>query len=342
MKNLYPSSIRSKLILLGALAFLPVVLLTVFTSWHLRKLEIAGAGEGMAKILDFAILHEEEVIRGTHRNLSVLAEVPIVRKGGNQSDEFLARFLRSSPVYANFGVARLDGQIVNSAVPLKKPVNISDRLYFKEALRTRSFSVGQYQMGRITGTPVINFGYPLLDQQGNATGVVFAALNLSLVTQFESLIDVQTPKNSTYVKLDSNGAVLTSYPEAQSFGRGNLLERSLFEIISQEKKGTSQAVGADGVERLYLFSPFHGPLNRNEGYALLGIPTEELFTEVNRKLVVELAALAVIGVLFLAVVWLGGDSLIVRPVGALVDATKRLAGGDLTARLDQQAQDQEG
>ena len=90
----------------------------------------------------------------------------------------------------------------------------------------------------------------------------------------------------------------------------------------------------DGVERLYLFSPFRGPLNKNEGYALLGIPTKELFTEVNRILVVELTALAVIGILFLAVVWLGGDSLIVRPVGALVDATKRLAGGDLRPGRD--------
>jgi PAS domain S-box-containing protein len=332
MKNLYPTKIRSKLILLGVLAFLPVVLLTVFTSWHLRKLEIEEARERMAKILDFAILHEEEVIRETHRILSVLAEVPFVRDGGNRSDEFLARFLKSSPAYANFGIARLDGRVVASALPMKEPVNISDRLYFKETLRTRAFSVGQYQVGRITETPVINFGYPLLGPQGNVTGIVFAALNLSLVTQFESLIDVQTPKDSTYVKLDGNGAVLTSYPESQMFGRGHPLEKSLFEKISKEKRGTFQAVGADGVERLYLFSSFLGPLNKNEGYALLGIPARELFTEVNRVLVVELAALAVIGVLFLAVAWLGGDSLIVRPVGALVDATKRLAGGDLTAR----------
>ena len=60
MKNLFPSSIRSKLILLGVLAFLPVVLLTVFNSWYQRRLEVAEANERMAKILDFAILHEEE------------------------------------------------------------------------------------------------------------------------------------------------------------------------------------------------------------------------------------------------------------------------------------------
>ena len=103
MKNLYPSNIRSKLLLLGALAFLPVVLLTVFNSWHLRKLEIAEAKERMAKILDFAILHEEEVIRQTHRNLSVLAEVPIVRKGGIQSRRISRAVLKEKSRVREFG-----------------------------------------------------------------------------------------------------------------------------------------------------------------------------------------------------------------------------------------------
>ena len=36
--------------------------------------------------------------------------------------------------------------------------------------------------------------------------------------------------------------------------------------------------------------------------------------------------------LFLAIIWIGGNTLIVRPVGILVDASKRLAAGDLTVR----------
>ena len=332
MKNRYPSSIRSKLILLGALAFLPVVLLTIFNSWHLRKLEVAEARERVSKILDFAILHEEEVIRDTHWILSVLAEVPDLRKGGKPASEFLARLLVNSPEYTNFVVCRPDGQVVASAVPLTTEINFSDRPYFQDVLKSKSFSIGPYTVGRITGKPIIVLGYPVIDRRGDVTAVLLAPLDLSRVTRFEAELKVQIPRNSTYVKLDGNGAVLTSYPESQMFGSGHALEKPLFEKISKEKKGTFQAVGADGVERLYLFSSFRGPLNKNEGYALLGIPTRELFSEVNRILAAELAVLAVIGLLYLAVVWFGGNSLIVRPVEALVDATKRLAGGDLTAR----------
>ena len=332
MKNLFPSSVRSKLILLGVLALVPVVLLTVFNSWHQRRLEVAEARERIAKILDFAILHEEEVIRETQRILATLVEVPAIREGGSSASESLARLLKYSPEYANFGLIRPDGRLIASALPFKKPLNLTDRSYFQDAVRTRTFSVGEYQVGRVTGTPVINFGYPVIDRKGKLTAVIFAALDLSRVTKFEAEIDVQTPANSPYVRLDSKGSVLSSYPETQLFGKGNPLEKPLLRKILKEKRGTFEATGADGVERLYLFSPYRSPMNREGGYALLGIPTKTLFAEVDRLFVTNLAALSIIAVLFLAIIRLAGNTLIGRPVGILVDASKRLAAGDLAAR----------
>ncbi|HQT97576.1 MAG TPA: PAS domain S-box protein [Thermodesulfobacteriota bacterium] len=332
MKNLFPSSIRSKLILLGVLAFLPVLLLTVFNSWHHRRLEIADARVRMGKILDFAVLHEEEVIRETHRILAMLADVPILLEGGKPAGEYLARFLKHSPEYANFGLIRPDGQVIASALPFKKSLNLSDRPYFQDAIKARTLSVGRYQVGRITGTPVINFGYPVIDRQGKLTAVIFAALDLSRVTKFGSEINVQTPENSSYVKLDSHGSVLSAYPPAQVFGRGDPLEKSFLRKILKEKKGMFEASGSDGVERLYQFSSYRSPLDKEGGYALLGIPTKALFSEVDRLFVMVLVVLSVSAVLFLAIIWFGGNTLIVRPIGLLVDASKRLAAGDLTSR----------
>jgi PAS domain S-box-containing protein len=332
MKSLFPLSIRSKLILLGVLAFLPVVLLTGFNSWYQRRLVVAEVKERMAKILDFAVLHEEEVVQETHQILAILAEAPILLDGGKPASELLARLLKASPQYTNFVVCRPNGQVIASAVPLKAPENFSDRPYFQDVLKNKSFTIGQFVVGRITGKPIIVFGYPVLDRQGTTAAVILAPLDLSRVTRFEAEIDVQTPGNSPYVKLDSHGTVLSAYPEAQVFGRGHPLEESLFKRISKEKKGTFQAVGADGVERLYLFSSYRSPMNREGGYVLLGIPTKALFAGIDRQLAVNLMVLALIALLFMAIMRFGGNTLIVRPVGILADASKRLAGGDLTAR----------
>ncbi len=332
MKNLFPSSIRSKLLLLAVLAFLPVVLLTVLNSWHQRRLEVAGVKERMEKILDFAVLHEEEIIRDTHRILAMLADVPILPKGGKPASEFLARLLKNSPEYTNFVVCRPDGQVIASAVTFIATSNFSDRPYFQDVLKNKSYSIGQYTVGRITGKPIIVFGYPVLDRQGNVIAVLLAPLDLSRVTRFEAEMGVQAPANSPYVKIDDHGIVLSAYPEEQMFGRGHPLEESLFKRISKEKKGTFEAVGVDGVERFYLFSPYRGPINKEGGYALLGIPTKTLFAKIDRQLVINLAVLSIVAVLFFAIIWIGGNTLIARPVGVLAGASKRLAAGEFTAR----------
>jgi PAS domain S-box-containing protein len=334
LKNLFSSSIRSKLLLLGVLAFLPVVLLMVFNSWYQRKMEIAEAKGRMAQILKLAILHEEEVTRETHRKLAMLAEVPIVLKGGKPANEFLAQLLKNNPENTNFGVIRPDGQVIASAVPLNASSNFSDRPYFQDALKNKSFSIGGYQIGRMSGKPTMPFGYPVLDRQREVIAVVFTGLDISRVTEFEAEVGVQTPRNTSYVKLDNDGAVLTSYLAAQIIGRGQPLEKSLFERISKEKRGTFVATGVDGVERLYVFSPLLGPFNKEGGYALLGIPTKALFAEVDRLLLTNMAVLFVIMVFFLAIMWFGGNTLIIRPARILADAAKRLAVGDLSVRTE--------
>jgi len=332
MKIPFPSSIRSKMILLAVLAFLPVVLLTGFNAWYQRRLVVAEVKERMAKILDFAVLHEEEVVQETHQILAMLAEAPILLDGGNPANDLLVRFLKNSPRYTNFVVCRPDGQVIASAIPLKTPENFSDRPYFQDVLENKSFTIGPYVVGRITGKPIIVFGYPVLDRRGTVAAVLLAPLDLSRVTRIEAEIDVQTPGNSPYVRLDSSGTVLSAYPEAKVFTRGLPLEESLFKRISKEKRGMFQAVGADGVERLYLFSSYRSPMNREGGYVLLAIPMKALFAGIDRQLAVNLAVLALIALFFLAIMRFGGNTMIVRPAGILADASKRLAGGDLTAR----------
>ncbi len=332
MKDFFPSKLRSKLILLSGLAFLPVLFLLFFNFISYRNHEIAEAREKRAEILRLAVIFEEEAIRNTHRILAMLAENPAVRRGGNPADAVLARLLKDNPEYANFGVVDRDGRVTASGLPLTQPVNLSDRVYIRDALRSRSLAVGRYQVGRITGRPSINFGYPVLDRQGNVTAVVYAALDLSRETRLETEIGVQMPKNSSYVKIDNDGAVVSAHPETEAFGVGRSLEKSLFEKISKEKTGMFQASGPDGVERLYVFSSFPGSNDPGRGYALLGTPTESLFRQVNRMFDINVAVLSAVVALVLAIVWIAGNAMIVRPAAALVAASNRLAGGDLTAR----------
>ncbi|MGZ8448300.1 MAG: PAS domain S-box protein [Candidatus Deferrimicrobiaceae bacterium] len=279
------------------------------------------------------MINEQKNLLETEEILARLAEVPVVAKGGGECSSYLSNLLKNYPRYINIGVARPDGEVACSAVPFERPLNLADRLYFRRALESRSFSIGQYQVGRITGKPSINFGSPVLDRNGKVSGVVYVAADLSYVTEFEFKVAAHMPGDSIYVKLDSNGSVLSIYPASQLFGGGNSLEKSFFEKISKEKKGTFTATGTDGVERMYLFSTVWGSsLYGEEAYVLLGIPVNALFAEAKRSLSRDLAILAMVTAITILVMWFAGKKLIVRPVGVLVEVSKRLAAGDLTAR----------
>jgi PAS domain S-box-containing protein len=326
------SSVRTRVVLLVFLVLVPIVILTGFNAWEQRRRAVEHATAQAEAIFNFAVINEQKNRMETEEVLARLTEVPEVANGGEGCSSYLSSLLKNYPRYMNFGVAQPDGGVICSAVPFGRALNIADRPYFRRALENGSFSTGQYQVGRITGKPSINFGYPVVDRNGRVSGVIFTAVDLSYVTEFEFNVTAQMPVTSTYVKLDSNGSVLNSYPASQLFGPGDSLEKSFFEKILKEKKGTFTATGTDGVERMYLFSTVWGSLFGEESYVLLGIPVKALFAESERSLSRNLAILAMVTVITILGVWFAGDKLIVRPVRVLVDVSKRLAAGDLTTR----------
>ena len=59
-------------------------------------------------------------------------------------------------------------------------VYVGDRVYFRRALETRDFAIGEYQIGRITGKATLNFGYPVLDDAGHVQCRGFRRARLGL------------------------------------------------------------------------------------------------------------------------------------------------------------------
>jgi PAS domain S-box-containing protein len=326
------SSVRTRLILLVFLVLVPIIILIGFNTLEQRRWAVERATAHAEIVFNFAVINEQKDRLETEEILSTLAMAQEVAKGEVECSSYLSSIMKNYPRYINFGVAQPDGEVVCSAVPFERRPNIADRSYFRSALENVSFSVGQYQVGRITGKPSINFGYPVLDRNRKVSGVIFTAVDLSHVTEFEFNATAHMPVNSIYERLDSNGSVLSSHPASQLFGRGDPQEKYFFEKISKEKKGTFTATGTDGVERMYLFSTVWGSFIGEETYVLLGMPVGALFDDSERYLSWNLAILAIVTVITILMMWFGGEKLIVRPVRVLVDVSKRLAAGDMTAR----------
>ena len=79
-------------------------------------------------------------------------------------------------------------------------------------------------MGRITGAPGINFGYPMFGSDGQVTAVVFAAISTRWLA--ELVASARVPDGTTALLLDHQLGVLVRYPPHASDERALPVARS--------------------------------------------------------------------------------------------------------------------
>jgi signal transduction histidine kinase len=323
------ASLRLRLWLLVLLAIIPALILMLYTAAEQRHHAVRDVQDQALRMVQIVSSDHERLIEGTRHLLSVLAHVPDVRdRGLDTCSQFLSRLLEDNPHYAFFGLANRAGDIVCSAVPPDEPVNVADRAYFVGAMMARDFAIGEFQIGRITGKASITFGYPIFDGDGRVQAVVIASIDLSWLNRLVAAADL--PEGAFLVVVDRNGKILARYPHIQTWiGQSDRVD-PLFQTILAQGQGTTELQEVDGIPRIYAFTGLRGL--PEAGYVSIGIPQALAYAPVRRRLVRNLVYLGLIGVLALAAASVGGEMFIVRPVQALVRATKRLSTGDLSTR----------
>jgi len=237
MTRFSSSSLRVRLLLLVLLAVIPALGVVFHHAYEGRRLEKAQAQEDALRLARLASAEQERLIEGARQFLGLLAQFPQVR-GGNPSacSGLFADLLRRYPRYANLGAIEPGGDGYCSALPFKQPVNVADRAWFRRAVQTREFAIGDYQIGRITGKATVNFGQPLFDEAGKIQAVVFAALELAWLNQF--VAEAQLPKGVTLTVIDHNGTVLARYPDPEKWVGQPASEASIVKIILAQGEGT--------------------------------------------------------------------------------------------------------
>ncbi|MBK9131866.1 MAG: HAMP domain-containing protein [Gammaproteobacteria bacterium] len=323
--------LRARLLLLVLAALIPAFGLIGHGAIVQRGHAVAEAGKDAMSLVRLAAREQRQLIASTHQLLMSLAQLPAIRARGTAAcDQVLVDLLKPYPYYANFGAASIDGHVYCSAVPLPHPVNVGDRGYFQRALNTGGFGVGDYQVGRITGIPTINFGYPVRDDDGDIRAVVYAALDLSWLNRLAG--DIKLPAGSTVTVVDSQGTILARYPDAGNWVGKAMREAPLIQaILGRQAEGSVEIGGLDGETRLYAFAPLHDDIG-GKVYVSAGIPKAVAFAAVNQVVARSLTLLLLVTLLTLAAAWVGSDIFVLRRVKALCIAAQRLGKGDLGAR----------
>jgi len=185
--------------------------------------------------------------------------------------EYLAGLLGKYQRYSNISYANLNGEVLCSGVPLVKDVNVSERLFFKSTISDKDFSVGEYSIGPVTGKPIITFGFPYENEQGQLQGVVYASIDLNWLSNLTKNFEVDDKVQ--VLVLDWKGRILANYPD-----QTRMLGQTFPDISDSGIKETS---GVDGIERIYAFEKI-GTL-KDGLIVAVGMTEVEIYKDSNKE-----------------------------------------------------------
>jgi len=322
--------LRVRLLLVALLAVLPMVGLALVMAAEQRRLTTVAVHAHALQLVRVIAHQHEQLIVGARQLLTSLAQMPEDYVGDPAACRTLfVTLLQGHPLYTNLGVLQPDGSTFCSALPLT--ANSYHRAYFQRVLATRDFAMGDFQIGLLTGKPIVIFAYPVLSATQDVRAVLFAALDLTWLTHFATA--VQLPTGMTLTVVDHQGTVLARSPDAEHWIGQSAHDAPLVKImLAHEDEGTTIAQELDGIPRLSAFTRLRGASQGVDAYVSLGVPTAVVFAEANRLLLYQVTGLGVVTLLAFGVTWVVGDRVMLQRVHALVQTTQRVAAGDLSAR----------
>jgi PAS domain S-box-containing protein len=315
------------MVLMG-LAFLPLVVMEINTASE----QIARAKENTkAEALRLAGVFsntQEMLIDSVRQLLTVMAQLDSVKaQSRSESEPLFEQMLKQNPLFSIVATLDAQGNVIASAPPVTEPTNLSDRAFFQRAVQTKAFTVGEFIIGRISKKPSFHLALPMIDPNGNITGVVYVGLDLRTVSDFGTR--VKLPPGSSIAMVDEHDAFLMRYPDPEKWVGKKMPIAEKFR--SAENAGSMEAVGADGVERIYGMTRLKAPGIGNLS-VLVGISKKEAYAPFQKRLYEQLGLMLGIALFGTVAAWMLARNSIVRPARHLASVARGLSAGRLDVR----------
>ena len=331
--RLLHGSIKKKLAILFLMAALPAIIIIVYAGLENHRRAVSSAEQQLQAFSGHLAETQAQVTLATKALLEGLAMLPEVRRGDTEAcNRLLATLLKINPAYAVFHLVDSNGDLVasNSA---RKPANFAHTRHFREALATKSFATGEYLLGVTLHIPVFTFGYPVLGDQGNVTGVLLTSIRLDRYG--ELFRQIRFPDNSFIGVCDRNGRRLFRYPENPAMLLGEPIKQTAFEhAVAGPSEGLFQEESTDGVERIVAFQNLSlTPDSPPYMYFFVGTPSATFYADAKSGMLRDFSVLFLtIGLTMLSGWFLGGRTVGIR-LEELAAAAKRIGESDLSIRV---------
>ncbi|HEX6550774.1 MAG TPA: EAL domain-containing protein [Gammaproteobacteria bacterium] len=326
------TSLRTRLLVIVFLCVLPAFVAFVITGLIDRRHALTASQQRVLALANLKAGYYSEFTAQVHTALNVLTAIPVInalnRKRCSMAFNLL---LAHNPRFSNVGMATPDGAVICSGVPIDPHVDMRQRDTIRRVLISQEFVVGYYPRGEVVNEPIVCFAAPVLDEHSHRLkAVIWATVSARWFASLNSASAL--PGQHAFYLLGDNNQVLFAAPALPPAGEHFFVQSHFKSLQSGSGDGTIVAAGPDGQRYVYGSAALHMGENAAPLVAVVGVPAADVFELSNQALYRNLIVIAVLALLFLVIAWIGTDVLILRRVRALLNAARRIAGGEFSAR----------
>jgi PAS domain-containing protein len=319
--------LRAALAFLVLIAIAPVFGVVVQASLAEQRSRVERAEADLRGVVELGAAQQERFIDGARQLLAAISFSPPVYGDDTLACAAYMRRLQQqyTEAYGIFGLLDAQGGLTCRAAPPPVPINSSDRMFFRAAVQTGRFSVGDFTVSRASGKPVLTFGLPVYRDEARQSlrGVAYLALDVGQAD--EQLGKLSMAPETTLLVADGNAVVIAA-TGARAVPVGSVLpEAFLRRAVAAGQTRLDRETGADGAQWIYAIQAVGRP---EEGrlYVAALVSSADVLAPATQRLRQQIGALALITLLAAAAAWLFGDRVVVRPVARMlrrVDALRR-------------------
>jgi signal transduction histidine kinase len=282
-----------------------------------------------ARLAGLQALHHERLVESTRQLLAAVSQSREVRQGPAEAcSAYLRKVVpRSRATYVNIGVVDRLGTLVCSAFT-RVPSSLADRSYYQRALSSKAFTVGEYIVGRQTGRPALPFAYPVLADAGDVERIVFATVDLTSLHDGPAVNEIAD--GSTIIVTDRLQNILMLQPDGSDSRGQSLKDDPVTMLIGSRTSGTFEHTehGSTDVVAFERIRPLDAGLT-----VRVSLSKTQARVAANWEMYQILLTFSLVALIVIVGVQAASDRLLLKPIAQLTKASRRLAVGDLGARV---------
>ena len=327
-------SLKTRLYLLVLAAFIPVAILIVYVAEEQKTIEKSAILQRTKLLAQTAAEAESLQVEATRDLMVAIAEIShLIHNQPQRMSGLLADLLGQNKGYAAFGIVDPTGRLIAGSNSSQTKNDYSNQEWLFSTLEQKNLVMSPYQGEHIDGAPVLYIAYPIFETRQEAVAVAFAAIDLNWMNRsiFKQLTEL--PQGSRLTLEDENQVLLQYEVDKARWTVPQSLDPQLQQQILGQTSGVLIYEDKMGISRIYAFAHLESTFRQSRVSLVLEIPSDVALAASKRIFVRNLALLTISALLAVLAIWWAADVFILRRVSAMVRTSRRLAAGDLQARI---------